>query len=409
MSILTPERPAAQPPATTRADGPSTSSAATPPSRAAAGNAPSNRLPIGWLGVPIRAWWMIGLLTVVFAATYRTNLWRLWLKTNPINGTADWPHAVFIPIVGIYFLLLNLDDVLKEPVKPLLGADFKPYRFISAGAAFALGLVLWKVLPTLPGPFQAYATEIGSLGVGIVLLGVFGLAFDWGIGLLLAGLACFVYGVYPGRNDFVKDVGMVISVFGAVLTIGGWRIMKWAWFPCAFLFFALPWPGLFYQKVAGPMQVLAAQVAVGVMTILGVDVDNKATQIIIHTPGVVEPRILNVAEACAGLRSLMTFVSLAAAIAFLSSRPLWQKLIITFAGVPIAVACNVMRVTGQGLLDYYVDQSWSSGFAHQFAGIVMLLPGFLMLLGLVWVLDKLFIEEDDSAAIAATAKTGGAA
>ena len=372
----------------------------------------------GWLGVPVRAWWMAGMLLTLFVALYWTSLSRIWRKTNPIDGTDEWAHAIFVPIIGLYYLYLNLDELLATPVKPVLGTSFTRNRLLSGFGTILLGLLLWKVLPNLPGPFRTYQAEIDSLGIGVMILGGFGLVFDWGLGTLLAGLLTYVYGVYPGRNDFVKDVGMVMTVFGMVLTIGGWRIMRIAWFPCVFLLFALPWPGLFYSKVAGPLQNLAAQVAVGVMQLFGVDATNEGVTIVFNSRPELQP--LSVAEACSGIKSLMTFVSLGASIAFLSSRPLWQKIIITFAGVPIAVLCNVLRVSGQGLLHYYVDETWSSGFAHQFAGIVLLLPGFLMLLGLVWILDVLFVEEGEhdasspanppgSAATSAAASSGGVA
>jgi exosortase/archaeosortase family protein len=120
-------------------------------------------------------------------------------------------------------------------------------------------------------------------------------------------------------------------------------------------------------------------------------------------------RVLNVAEACAGLRSLMTFITLGAAVAFLSNRPLWQKVIITIAAIPIAIFCNVMRVAGQGLLDYYVSHAWSEGFAHQFAGLVMLVPAFFLILLVAWCLDQLFIEEVDETPGVITVKRGVAA
>src|SRR5690606_20139016 len=106
-------------------------------------------------------------------------------------------------------------------------------------------------------------------------------------------------------------------------------------------------------------------------------------------------RTLNVAEACAGLRSLMTFITFGAAIAFLSARPLWQKLVITFSAIPIAIFCNTLRVAGQGLLDYHVSHQLSENFAHQFVGLIMLIPAFFLLLLVGWILDHLFIEEVD--------------
>jgi exosortase len=104
-------------------------------------------------------------------------------------------------------------------------------------------------------------------------------------------------------------------------------------------------------------------------------------------------RSLNVAEACAGLRSLMTFISVGAAVAFLSSRPLWQKIIMTLSAIPIAISCNVMRVAGQGLLHNYVSEKLSESFAHQFVGLVMLVPAFFLILLVGWLLDQIFVEE----------------
>jgi exosortase/archaeosortase family protein len=79
----------------------------------------------------------------------------------------------------------------------------------------------------------------------------------------------------------------------------------------------------------------------------------------------------------------------------LSARPLWQKIIITVSAIPIAIFCNVMRVAGQGLLDHYVSEQLSQSFAHQFVGIIMLIPAFFMILAVGWVLDHLFVEETD--------------
>jgi exosortase/archaeosortase family protein len=91
----------------------------------------------------------------------------------------------------------------------------------------------------------------------------------------------------------------------------------------------------------------------------------------------------------------MTFITVGAAIAFLSNRSLWQRILITLSAIPIAVFCNVMRVTGQGLLDHYVSRDLALGFAHQFVGVIMLIPAFLLILLVAWVLDHLFIEEVD--------------
>lgn len=324
--------------------------------------------------------------------TFRFNLVRLWLKTNPFTGEPNWGHSICIPFIGLYYLYLNREELLKLKVKPLLAGNFSRARFISAGLCIAAGLVAMVVGPRI---LAAQASRFHEMGQALAVLGVMVLALDWGLAMLFAGLLTFAYGIWPGQNDFVKDFGMVMTLFGVVLTLCGWRVMRIVWFPIVFLVCALPWPGLVYSWVATPLQDLAASVAVKTMQLTGVSAMQVGTKIRIGD-GLTRPvHTLNVAEACAGMRSLMTFISVGAAIAFLSNRPLWQKILITLSGIPIAIFCNVMRVSGQGLLDTYVSTELANGFAHQFVGMVMLIPAFFLLLLVCWVLDHVFVEEVD--------------
>jgi exosortase len=190
-----------------------------------------------------------------------------------------------------------------------------------------------------------------------------------------------------------------VALFGLVLLLCGWQVMKIAWFPIAFLVAALPWPQLVYSWVAMPLQELAAGAATFTLRATGVDAFRSGTKIHMMGQGGAM-RTLNVAEACAGLKSLMTFIAVAAAVAFLSFRPLWQKVLITLSAIPIAIFCNMARVTGQGMLDYYVSQKWSQSFAHQFAGMVMMIPAFFLILLVAWVVDNIFIEEVDKRELA---------
>ena len=178
------------------------------------------------------------------------------------------------------------------------------------------------IAPNMTGYAQAF-------GQGMAFWSVLVLLLNWGLATLLFGLLMSAFGIWPGRNDFIWDFGMVVALFGAVLMICGWQVMKIVWFPIVYLVCAIPWPGLVYSKVAGPLQQLAATVAVEALTLTGVDSERSGTKIYIGDPLQGTPQTLNVAEACAGMRSLMTFIAVGAAVAFLSGRPLWQKIVIT--------------------------------------------------------------------------------
>ena len=293
-------------------------------------------------GMAPTTWFKVISVSVLMIATFRFNLVRLWLKTNPFTGELNWRHSVCVPVIGLYYLYVNRDDLRRA----------KPQ-------------VAWS-----------------------------------GLGILILGVLLFAFAIWPGQNDFLKDFGMVVTLFGVVLLLCGWEVMKIAWFPIVFLVCAIPWPELVYSFIASPLQHLAASVAVGTLRLTNVEEINSGTKIIMagkDAAGHDEWHSLNVAEACAGMRSLMTFISVGGAVAFLSMRPMWQKVLITLSAIPIAIFCNVMRVSGQGLLDHYVSHQWSQGFAHQFAGIVMLVPGFLLILAVGWFLDQIFVEVADEA------------
>lgn len=340
---------------------------------------------------------MIATLGALLAITYWPNLRRLYLKVNPFTGEPNWGHAMFVPLIGVYYLYLNREELLRAKVKPLLPGKFNRLTLLLTVPAILAGALVFQFGSAIVPP--ALVQYVQAAGAALAAWAAFVLVLNWGLGTLLFGLLLSAYGIYPGKNDFVWDMGMILTLFGVVLLMCGWEVMKVAWFPIAFLICALPWPGLVYSKVASPLQELAATVAVETLKVTGVAAERVGTKIFIDKGMGVPPRTLNVAEACAGMRSLMTFISVAAAIAFLSSRPLWQKIIITLSAVPIAIFCNVMRVAGQGLLDHYISQQLSESFAHQFVGMVMLVPAFFLILLVGWLLDQIFIEEVEQDAL----------
>ena len=347
-----------------------------------------------YFGLSAESWGKLLVIVGLFSALFWPNLRRLWQKTNPFTGEANWGHAICVPIIGLYYLYVHREDIASAgPRQFLWGKLTRPGRL---GAALAM--IGFAAVTILAGNFvheglvRAMALDAAK---AIGILGILVLLMDWSLAVTFFGIAFYVYGIYPGQNDYFKDIGMVITLYGIVLMLCGPEVMKIAWFPIVFLICGIPWPGLVYSWIAGPLQALAASVAVIVLKLTGVNALTSGTKIIIFGSTQANTRTLNVAEACAGLRSLMTFISVGGAVGFLSDRPLWQKLGITVSAVPIAIFCNVMRVSGQGLLDHYVSTKLSESFAHQFVGMIMLVPAFFMILMVGYLLDKVFIEEVD--------------
>ncbi len=214
----------------------------------------------------------------------------------------------------------------------------------------------------------------------------------WGLALVLLAMAAEVVAVLRIRNHWLAQMSMVVMLFGLVLYLGGWSVIRVTWLPILFLLFALPIPELLYSRVAVPLQNIAAAGAVVILKVLGVEITSTASALdIISRSGVAHG--LTVAEACSGMRLLMAFCALGVAMAYLDYKPIWQRIILVAAAVPIAVFCNVIRVAITCWM-YYIDQpEMGQGFMHTFAGILMLLPAFALLWALSWILQHIVVEE----------------
>ncbi|MEM6314835.1 MAG: exosortase/archaeosortase family protein, partial [Planctomycetota bacterium] len=313
----------------------------------------------GPLGLSVTTWIQIGIIAVLFVAVFHPNLTRLWYKTAPMIGSPNWSHSIAVPIIGLYYLFMRREELLAAPVRPLLGLDFSSSRLVGGIATVVVGVGLYLLGPTAFADMQLGLFNVGNIaetaGIGVVGLGVLVLLLDWGLASLVGGLVLSALAIWRIQNDYIWDVAMILTLFGVVLTLTGWSVTRYFLFPLAFLICALPWPPIVYSQIAMPLQYLAAHAAVVVLNFTGVAADLTGTTINIPMAnGKIEP--LNVAEACAGMRSLMTFITVGAAVGFLSDRPLWQKWVITISAVPIAILCNMIRVSGMGILYHYVSR-----------------------------------------------------
>ena len=156
----------------------------------------------------------------------------------------------------------------------------------------------------------------------------------------------------------------------------------------------MPLPGTTYGQIALPLQNLAAMASGAVLKLCGVDIVVKASELtLVSVSGVT--RHLTVAEACSGVRLLVAFMALGVAMAYLDDKPIWQRVTLVLMGVPIAVTCNVLRGVITSTAYVQDKPEFGTDFMHSFTGMLMLIPALLMLWGLNWLLQGLFVADDD--------------
>ncbi len=204
-------------------------------------------------------------------------------------------------------------------------------------------------------------------------LGVF--AMLCAIGLLLVGSL--------GAELFSTRISFLVMLGGIVLFLTGWRMLRAVLFPLAFLILMIPIPVLIYNQITFPLQLMASRFATFWLQLINVPVLREGNLIILPN------YTLEVVDACSGIRSLMTLITLAIAYGYLVETKKWIRWVLVIIMVPIAIVSNSIRILGAGLLTYHFGPRMAEGFFHEFSGWVIFVAALLLMFACHWVLRKI--------------------
>ena len=215
-----------------------------------------------------------------------------------------------------------------------------------------------------------------------------------GLVILLLGVISQVIFLVHGQIQF-SHLSMFVVLFGGVLWLLGWEYMKILWLPICYLIFMINPPQALYVKLTSPLQEISASFGVHILPFFGINAFRTATQV--HVQSGTHWYTLNVVRACSGIRMLTTFFALCIALGYSTTRPTWQKLVLAVCGLPIAILCNALRVALSGVIYVTLGSEWARGSTHASLGLLMLIPAFLMLLGIAWFIGlverNLFVSD----------------
>jgi exosortase len=184
--------------------------------------------------------------------------------------------------------------------------------------------------------------------------------------LLIAGLL--------GAELFLTRISLIGVLAGSVLFLFGWTHLRLLAFPIALLIFMVPLPALVFNQIAFPLQLFASRVGELVLTTLGIPVLREGNILELSTTK------LEVAQACSGIRSLVSLVTLGVILGKLNEPRRWARAVLALAAVPIAIVENAARVAGTGVAAHWVGPAAAEGFIHTFSGWVMFVLAFGLLL-----------------------------
>ena len=295
-----------------------------------------------WRQLGVHKYIRILIIGVLFCFLFRNEIEGIvnrWLTDS------SWSHGFLIPLFSLYFVNQKKEEILRCAAND----EFRPNY---------LGLI-FMVLGILFYPFNIVHLQYG----------------------------------------YLLSVDMIATLGAIVLFLGGWKLIKHTWLPIAFLIFAVPLPERYYRELTIPMRQWAATVAGGLLNLVP-ELKATANGVVIdvfYKGQALEPP-LDVAEACSGMRLLMAFMALGVAMAYLHYRPLWQRIILLVSTIPIAIFCNIVRVTVTGFIYVLINPKYAQDIYHDMLGMAMLPLAFGLYGVLAWFMSSLFIDETDMVA-----------
>ena len=260
-------------------------------------------------------------------------------------------------------------------------------------AALTFGLLYWQVLRKLV--YDWSHDENYSHGFLIVPIAFY---FAWerrqalkdavskpsmlGLVVIIGSLLVLVAGKL-GAELFLTRVSMIGMAVGVALFVFGWEHLRILFFPIAFMLLMIPIPSLIFNQIAFPLQLLASRFGEWTLQLLDIPVLREGNVIILANTR------LEVAEACSGIRSLISLLTLGIVLGYFTDPRPSVRWLIALATVPVAIATNGVRVAGTGVAAHYVGPEAATGFLHTFSGWLMFVLASALLIaiqrGTAWV------------------------
>jgi exosortase len=206
-------------------------------------------------------------------------------------------------------------------------------------------------------------------------------AWGWGIAVLLWGMAQGYVGMIAAEL-FLQRTSVLILLVGILLLTGGTALVRALLYPLLLLPFMIPIPTVVYNRITFPLQLFASSVAEQLLELINIPVLRDGN--VLHLAS----QDLSVAEACSGIRSLLSLSFLSLVYSYFFDRRIWMRWALFAATIPIAILANAGRVTITGILSE-INPEWAHGFFHSLEGWVIFVIAAVMLVCLHGLLGRI--------------------
>ena len=198
-----------------------------------------------------------------------------------------------------------------------------------------------------------------------------------GLVILVFALMTLVVGTVKS-GFFLYRVSVLLFIAGMVVFLAGWKHLAAISFPLAFLFLMIPSPTLM-EQITFPLQIIASKTASFLLMLAGVPAIREGNIILLPSAQ------LEVAEACSGIRSLFSLLTLTIVYGYLAETKIGIRVLLAFMAVPISVFANALRIAFTGLMVEGWGVERAQGTMHALSGWFV----FVASLALVFLIHRL--------------------
>lgn len=227
-------------------------------------------------------------------------------------------------------------------------------------------------------------------------------AFWPGVVVAVLGTVMYIFFIVGFSNHMFQGGSLVLALSGLSLMVFGPRVFGVLVFPLAYLLLAVTVSESVMNNMTYRLQDIAAQGAWATLNMIGIETDIAGNVLTLHDSLGNPLAPLNVATACSGMRMVIAFIALGAAVGWLGCAFWWQRIALFLMGVPTAVFMNIIRVAFLGVMSLW-DPNFATGEAHAFIGNVLLVPSFFLFIGIMWALKRI-VPEPEPVKVGAKAK-----
>ncbi|MEO9600728.1 exosortase A [Parasphingorhabdus sp.] len=206
----------------------------------------------------------------------------------------------------------------------------------------------------------------------------------WFPGLILVGLAAFGWLLGEAAGvAFARQLGLLMMLQGAVVTLLGPIVARGLIFPLAFSFFLVP----FGEELIPFLQMVTANLA---MHFLGwVNIPAYIDGVFISTP----TGYFEVAKACSGIKFLIAVIAYCALVSNLCFSSWNRRMIFMTAAVIVPIVANGIRAFGTIYIAHHTSTDFAVGFDHIFYGWFFFAFVLMLLMAIGWPFFDRKIED----------------